>query len=627
MFLKSKIAEKKGFFLFNIVSIFIYIYLYYMIPTYKNMIDKTLLNNSLSEIKSITLNIANKMKSQSKNIIFDMIKDNEYRGEVKNFLSLIKNKNIKYLYLVFKGKDGKYRYLIDLSDKDRAEILEVFNPVEPKIWEEVYKNKKDKIIYQKSTEGVGFTYLKPIVQNSEVVAVLVLDYSRESLKDVNDLTQYLKNILIILLFLNVLLINFTIYEIIRSASKEKKLYRDKLTNLYNISYLRKKLVNIDISKYDLLLIDVDFLEKINNTFGFKKGDMVLVEIAKILLNFKMKRSKDIVIRYGGELFLYLKYKDELDGFEFAEIIRKDIMHNVHIDDEDSFITVSIGINDSTNKNKTLEEAIKHGYLALYKAKNSGRNQSYRFDTTLTYNELLSFDTIKEAMDKDNFTMLFQPIIDLKTDKTSHYESLVRLIIDNKIVAPYKFLPVIENTYLYTELTKKVIQFNLDILKKYPKLKISINFTPEDFLNESVIILLKENQSLSSQILIEILETQEIKDYKNLNENIKEIKEMGYKICIDDFGSGYSNLMHVLGMDIDYLKLDATIIKNIHKDKKSFLITETMNDFCKKTGIKVIAEYVENDEILNVLKDLEVDYGQGYLFSKPKEIESFFNKVD
>jgi EAL domain-containing protein (putative c-di-GMP-specific phosphodiesterase class I) len=103
--------------------------------------------------------------------------------------------------------------------------------------------------------------------------------------------------------------------------------------------------------------------------------------------------------------------------------------------------------------------------------------------------------------------------------------------------------------------------------------------------------------------------------------------MGYKICIDDFGSGYSNLMHILGMDIDYLKLDATIIKNIHKDKKSFLITETMSDFCKKTGIKIIAEYVENDEILDVLKNLEVDYGQGCLFSKPKEIEDFLNKVD
>ena len=460
-----------------------------------------------------------------------------------------------------------------------------------------------------------------------MVAVLVLDYSRESLKDVNDLTQYLKDILIILLFLNILLINFTIYEIIRTASKEKKLYRDKLTNVYNISYLRTKLVNIDISKYDLLLIDVDFLEKINNTFGFEKGDKVLVEIAKILLNCKIKHSKDIIIRYGSELFLYLKYKDEVDGFEFAEIIREKIMNNVHIDDEDIFVTVSIGINDSTNKNKSLEEAIKNGYLALYKAKNDGRNRSYRFDTALTHNELLSFDTIKEAMDKDNFVMLFQPIIDLKTDKISHYESLIRLIIDNKIVSPYKFLPAIENTYLYTKLTKKVIQFNLDILKRYPKLKISINFTPEDFLNESVIMLLKENKELSSQILIEILETQEVTDYKNLNKNIKEIKQMGYKICIDDFGSGYSNLMHILGMDIDYLKLDATIIKNIHKDKKSFLITETMSDFCKKTGIKIIAEYVENDEILDVLKNLEVDYGQGCLFSKPKEIEDFLNKVD
>jgi EAL domain-containing protein (putative c-di-GMP-specific phosphodiesterase class I) len=99
--------------------------------------------------------------------------------------------------------------------------------------------------------------------------------------------------------------------------------------------------------------------------------------------------------------------------------------------------------------------------------------------------------------------------------------------------------------------------------------------------------------------------------------------MGYKMCIDDFGSGYSNLMHILNMDIDYLKIDASIIKNIHKDKKSFLITENMVNFTKKTNIKVVAEYVENKEILAVLNKLDVDYGQGYLFSKPEKIKHFY----
>jgi diguanylate cyclase (GGDEF)-like protein len=621
MLLKNKLLEKKRFLIFNIVTIFIYIYLYTLIPVYKKHIEDHLLQNSLKFIDYTSSNIIEKLKKDSDHIVYDFVKNKNYRKQAIKLLSIIKNDNVKYIYLVFKSKNGKYRYLVDLSNKDRAELLEVFNPIKPEIWDEVYKTHKEKIIYQNSINSLGFTYLKPIINNSEVVAILAMDYTKKELNSINDLTSYLQHILIFLLSLNFILINFSVFEIYKSIKNEKQLYSDDLTKLYNLAYFKEISGNINISDYDILLIDIDLLERINNTFGWKKGDEIIVSIADTLSKFIS--SKDILIRYAGGTFMMLKYHLNDDISNFSDNIREYIYENITIDNKNNVVTISIGINNTTKEDLNLDDSIKKAHLALYEAKKRGGNNSYFCNHNLISNDLLSLETIKNALENDKLITLYQPIIDLKTNKLSHYESLVRLVIDSEIIAPYKFLPVIENTYLYTELTKEVIQCNLNMFKKYDDVKVSINFTAEDLLNNSIINTLKDNKNFSNRILIEILETQEIADYDRLNVVIKDLKDMGYKICIDDFGSGYSNLMHILNMDIDYLKIDASVIKNIHKDEKSFLITENMINFSKKTNIKIVAEYVENEEILEVLKKLDADYGQGYLFSKPEKIEYFY----
>ncbi len=110
------------------------------------------------------------------------------------------------------------------------------------------------------------------------------------------------------------------------------------------------------------------------------------------------------------------------------------------------------------------------------------------------------------------------------------------------------------------------------------------------------------------------------NYMELETSIQKLKLFGYKICIDDYGSGYSNLSHLLNLSIDYLKIDGSIIKNIHKDKKAHSIIASLSLFCRENGIKVIAEFVENGEIVEVLKGFGIEYGQGYYFDRAKPIE-------
>ncbi|HHC11356.1 MAG TPA: EAL domain-containing protein, partial [Campylobacterales bacterium] len=175
---------------------------------------------------------------------------------------------------------------------------------------------------------------------------------------------------------------------------------------------------------------------------------------------------------------------------------------------------------------------------------------------------------------------------------------------------------LENSYFYSRISMKVIEYNIDKLLKNDKLKISLNLSSDDLINDAILALLRKNSALSDRMLIEILETKDA-NYIKLEISIQKLKLLGYKFCIDDYGAGYSNLNHLLHLSIDYLKIDGSIIKNIDKDKKACSLIRSLNLFCQNNGIKVVAEFIENKKILEVLIDLDIEYGQGYYFDKPK----------
>ena len=171
---------------------------------------------------------------------------------------------------------------------------------------------------------------------------------------------------------------------------------------------------------------------------------------------------------------------------------------------------------------------------------------------------------------------------------------------------------------YIKLTKVVIEKSF---KKFEHLdfEFSVNISYEDVENPDFLDFIKEmlkKYNVAKKVVFEILEDENVKDYGLLILFVDQIKTLGCKVAIDDFGSGYSNFEHILKMNIDYLKIDASLIKNIATDENSYKITKTIVEFAKNLNLKTIAEYVENKEIFNLTKELGVDYSQGYYFSAP-----------
>ena len=232
-------------------------------------------------------------------------------------------------------------------------------------------------------------------------------------------------------------------------------------------------------------------------------------------------------------------------------------------------------------------------------------------------------TVKIALDNYKIVSYFQPIINNKTRKVEKYESLVRLVDESgNVVSPYFFLDISKKGNYYNKITHRVLENSFKILE-HISTKISINLSSLDIEKEStrnkLYELLDEYKKDASRIVFELLEDEDVKDFTVIKRFIKKVKSFGVKIAIDDFGAGYSNFERLLEFEPDILKIDGSLIKNIVNDTYSKNVVETIVSFAKKQKIITIAEFVENEEIFNILNNLGVDYSQGYYFGEPKHI--------
>ncbi|MFA7084052.1 MAG: EAL domain-containing protein [Arcobacteraceae bacterium] len=232
-------------------------------------------------------------------------------------------------------------------------------------------------------------------------------------------------------------------------------------------------------------------------------------------------------------------------------------------------------------------------------------------------------TVKIALDNYNIVSYFQPIINNKTQKIEKYESLVRLIDENEnVISPFEFLTISKKANYYDKITERVLENSFKILHKI-NTELSINISMSDIEKQTtrnnIYKLLKEYKKDTHRIVFELLEDENVKDLSLIKEFIKAVKTQGVKIAIDDFGTGYSNFERLLEFEPDIVKIDGSLVKNIATDAYSRNIVETIVAFAKKQNIKTIAEYVENEDIFNILTTIGVDYSQGYHFGKPEVI--------
>ncbi len=232
--------------------------------------------------------------------------------------------------------------------------------------------------------------------------------------------------------------------------------------------------------------------------------------------------------------------------------------------------------------------------------------------------------VKCALGNDKVISLFQPIINNKTKEIEKYESLVRIIDENnQIVSPFFFLEVARKGMYYSSLTSKILKNSFEALNLTTK-DITINLSAYDIEKEhtrnEIYNYLDRFHNDAHRLVFELLESEEVVDFNIIKDFIKYVKSYGVKIAIDDFGSGYSNMKRLIKYDPDIIKIDGSLVKDLEFDKKSLSIIKGFLSFAKEQNIQTVAEFVENENIYLILRDLGVDYSQGYYFGKPERLK-------
>lgn len=236
-------------------------------------------------------------------------------------------------------------------------------------------------------------------------------------------------------------------------------------------------------------------------------------------------------------------------------------------------------------------------------------------------------TLKNGFKDKKVIPVYQGIYDNKTKSTYKYESLVRIKLKDKLISPYKFIDVAKKFKIYHKITREIIDHTFNDFKDIQD-EFSINLSYIDIINittsDYIFKMLNSHPDVAKRLTIEFLETENIENYEFLIEFSKKIKKFGTKIALDDFGSGYSNWNSILKLNLDYIKIDGSLIQNLLNSQENINLVKLIVEFSKINGIKTIAEFVDNQKLADLIIDLDIDYSQGYLYSEPKERHLIWN---
>ena len=418
-----------------------------------------------------------------------------------------------------------------------------------------------------------------------------------------------------------------ITELENSKEEIKKQRTDLLTGLPN----RNQLV-VDLKtaiKPILFYLNIDDFSGFNDFYGSDIGDDVLINLSQTLQEIQEKKHFQLY-KLQADQFILLFQEGYLANNNF-KLFFKELIGKI----EEQIETINW-----TNQNR-ISISMTGGVATYYAHDDYQKLILYaniaRKKAQIQHKKVLLFEhsmrksedyaqniewirKIKEAIDEDRVVTYYQPILDNQTKEIVKYETLVRMLDkEGTPVSTWIFLEIAQRAKLYPQVTKIVIDKAFKAFEKFPHYEFSINLTVDDILSKETTNYIYEklkNYSNAHNVIFEITESEEINDYKIINTFIKRIKKYGVKIAIDDFGSGYANFEHIISLDADFIKIDGSLIKNIDTDKNARIITEAIISFSKKLGRKTITEYVHNEEIYQIVKNLGADYSQGFYFGAP-----------
>ncbi len=456
----------------------------------------------------------------------------------------------------------------------------------------------------------------------------------------------------------------TIQDITESANARKEIhnlaYNDIVTGLPNRAQLRENLSNAlklaerqDV-QFALLFLDLDHFKKVNDTLGHDAGDDLLMQVSRRLSSVlrdsdilsrpvdapeyaEQAFNKDTVARIGGDEFVVLlgDIQAPEDAARVAQRIADSVSEPYNIADVEVAITTTIGISVYPSDGRDSETLMKHADVAMYHAKENGRN-GFQFYSRAIHEQALSRFSmereLKLAIEENGLSLLYQPKLDMKTGLTVGVEALTRWNHPERgEISPNDFIPMAEETGLILPLGRWVLNEATRQIQKWKEkglgeFSVAVNCSPIQFTRGNMIGdiegALKQVDIDPSLLEIELTENLFLHNIENGIQLLDNMKQLGVQIAIDDFGTGVSSLSYLKRLPVDMLKIDRTFVEDLHRDKGDQAIVSAIVTLGHNLGLSVVAEGVEKKEQYEILQELECNEVQGYYFSYPLTVAQF-----
>jgi len=479
------------------------------------------------------------------------------------------NKQIIYtneqFYKIFKYENMQNKYFDDLIYQE--DMSHIFNVIEnKKMWHGIIKiiSENNEIFYSK-------VIIKPMLNNEkEVIEFIVLFLDVGDILDQKQLLlDYIDKSHQPLIGL-VYLVDF-----------------DSLRNYFGEKMVRKIILTLE------QVLNKNLPKHIDCIYNLNEGKFALVSDLK-------DTNKDEVI------YSLQQYQQNINKMTIAI---DNFLYNIS-----SLLSVANGDDVLENAYMGIKELLNNKEIFI-----NANNLNIK-EKQEAQNNLKIITLLKNSIENNEIIPYYQALIDNKSQNIIKYEALVRIESD-KVYLPGEFLEIAKHSFYYSKITQIVLQNSLETIKNY-KVAVSVNISTYDIskenIRESIYSLLDKYKKYTSYLTFEILEDETIENIAIFTEFINKVKSFGITIALDDFGSGYSNFSRVLELKPDILKIDGSLIKNIDNDKYSYNLVKTMVEFAKLNNIQIVAEFVENKIIFDIVHNLGVDYSQGYYFDKPKK---------
>ncbi len=432
----------------------------------------------------------------------------------------------------------------------------------------------------------------------------------------------------------------------RKIAEEQMLWlatHDHLTSLSNRRHFNNEFDKIltQAERYNkqvaLFYLDLDQFKIINDTQGHHMGDVLLQKVSDKLQS--ITRETDLLCRVGGDEFTIVIPDSKPNGIEVLALKINRALSSIIVEGVDDAYTVSssVGIAVYPHNGTNRSELLANADLAMYKAKDSGFGQYHVFSNSEEYQARLTDKIywkgiLDEAIRSDSFVLYYQPIMNLKSRTISHYECLVRIIFEfdeKNIIMPGEFIEYAEELALIGEIDKivlnKAVQKHLEFQDAGKDIKLAINLSGRSLNDKDIQTEIKRLLNLpgvkAENIILELTETSAISNLTSAQLLIQDIKSLGCKFALDDFGVGFASFSYIKNLPVDFIKIDGSFIRRIDKNHEDKIFVKAISDVSHALGKQTIAEFVENDHILNLLKEYNIDYAQGYHIGKPGPLKN------